>query len=423
MTDPCLLTAVQALRLINAGKLSPVDLIASCLDRIADREAKTKAFVWFDASLGSLAAAKARVGRLAGIPVGVKDVLDTSDMPAQYGSPIWSGYRPRADAAAVALARGQGAVVLGKTVTTEFAVRHPGPTTNPHNHAHTPGGSSSGSAAGTADYYFPLSIGTQTAGSIIRPAAFCGVVGYKPTFGMIPRVGMKLMAESLDTIGVLARTVADAALFAGVMSRRDLGNPDEKPERAPRIGLCLSSSWNDALSETQALFGNLARVLSKKGASVTSFELSYDFDSLMEDHATIQYSESGKSMSWELGRHRELISPVLLELLDQGLKYSPNDVENAYTRLAQLRSHFDHALGDVDILVTPSAAGQAPQGLSSTGNASFNRIWTALHVPCITVPACAGPDGLPLGVQIVGRRFQDAVVLKWAQWTADALRN
>lgn len=423
MTDPYLFTAVQALRLINAGELSPIDLVASCLDRIADQEAKTQAFVWFDANLGRLAAAHAREGRLRGIPVGVKDVLDTSCMPAQYGSPIWSGYRPRADAAAVALAKAQGAIVLGKTVTTEFAVRHPGPTTNPHNHEHTPGGSSSGSAAGTADYYFPLSIGTQTAGSIIRPAAFCGIVGYKPTFGMIPRMGMKLMAESLDTIGVLTRSVADAALFAGVMSRCDLGNPDEKPGRAPRIGLCLSSSWGDALPETQALFGNLAHALSKNGANVTSFELSDDFDSLMGDHATIQYSESGKSMSWELNGHRELLSPVLLELLDQGLEYSPDDVAYAYTRLAQLRNRFDSALGDIDILVTPSAAGQAPKGLSSTGNASFNRIWTALHVPCVTVPAGTGPAGLPLGVQIVGRRSQDTAVLKWAQWIAQALQK
>ena len=201
-----------------------------------------RAFAWFEADAARTAAGDRPPGPLHGLPVGVKDVLDTADMPSEYGSPIWQGWRPRADAAAVAWARAAGAVVMGKTVTTEFATRKPGPTTNPANAAHTPGGSSSGSAAGVAAGFFPLAYGTQTAGSVIRPAAYCGVVGYKPSFGTISRIGMKIMSDSLDTVGVMARSVADCALFAGAVSGRDLGDPDAKPDRAPRIGICRSPS-------------------------------------------------------------------------------------------------------------------------------------------------------------------------------------
>ena len=206
MRDPVLLTATEAAQLIRDGKLSPAELMEACLARIAEREPVVRAFAWFDPAVARQAAAGASPGSLHGLPVGVKDVLDTSDMPSEYGSPIWSGWRPRADASAVAWTRQAGGVVIGKTVTTEFATRKPGPTGNPHNPAHTPGGSSSGSAAGVAAGFFPLAYGTQTAGSVIRPAAYCGVVGYKPTFGMINRFGMKLMSESLDTVGVMART-------------------------------------------------------------------------------------------------------------------------------------------------------------------------------------------------------------------------
>jgi Asp-tRNA(Asn)/Glu-tRNA(Gln) amidotransferase A subunit family amidase len=225
----------------------------------------------------SAAARQAAAGHdrgLHGLPIGVKDVLDTADMPSGYGSPIWRGWRPRGDAAAVAWARAAGAVAVGKTVTTECATRKPGPTGNPHNLRHTPGGSSSGSATGVADGFFPLAFGSQTAGSVVRPAAFCGVVGYKPTFGMINRHGTKLMSESLDTVGVLARSVADCALFAGAVAGRDLGDPDTRPARAPRIGICRSPAWDLAVPETQALLPRVAAALGRAGASVVERELS-----------------------------------------------------------------------------------------------------------------------------------------------------
>ena len=214
------LTATAARARIQAGQLTPAELMEACLARVAEREPVLRALAYLDPALARASAAAARPGPLHGLPLGVKDVLDTADMPAEYNSPIWRGNRPRADAAAVAWARAAGAAVLGKTVTTEFATRFPGPTANPHNPAHTPGGSSSGSAAGVAAGYFPFAYGTQTAGSVIRPAAYCGIVGYKPSYGTIERHGMKLMSFSLDTVGVLARTVADCALLVGAVRAR-----------------------------------------------------------------------------------------------------------------------------------------------------------------------------------------------------------
>ena len=214
-------------------------------------------------------------------------------MPSEYGSPIWAGWRPRADAAAVAWARAAGAVAVGKTVTTEFATRKPGPTTNPANPGHTPGGSSSGSAAGVAAGFFPLAYGTQTAGSVIRPAAYCGVAGYKPSFGMISRVGMKIMSDSLDTIGVLARSVADCAVFAGAVSGRDLGDPESRPTGAPRIGLCRSPTWDLAAPETQALLERVGGALGRAGASVSDRELPAAFAALVQAHPIVMNSESG----------------------------------------------------------------------------------------------------------------------------------
>jgi len=421
MPDPSCLTAVAAAREIAAGRLSPAALTEACLDRIAAREPTRRARAWLDPAAARAAAAAARPGPLHGLPIGVKDVLDTADMPSQYGSVIWEGHRPRADAACVAWARAAGAVVIGKTVTTEFAVRAPGPTVNPHAPGRTPGGSSSGSAAGMADGFFPLAFGTQTAGSIIRPAAFCGVVGFKPSFGAIPRNGMKIMSDSLDTIGVLARGVADCALFAGAVSGRDLGVPVAKPGRPPRLGLCRSPVWDKAAPETQALMAGLAETLSRAGARVEERELPADFAALIEAHPVVQYAESARAMGWELATQPGRISPELRALLEDGLSRPPESLDAARLVLRRLQDAFPAAMEGLDALVTPAAPGQAPEGLGWTGDPAFNFIWTSLHVPCVAVPAGQGPDGLPLGVQIVGRRGADRDALGWAQWVAAAL--
>jgi Asp-tRNA(Asn)/Glu-tRNA(Gln) amidotransferase A subunit family amidase len=421
MQEPTKLTATEAARLIRADRLRPMDLMEACLARIAEREPAVQAFAWFDADAARRGVTAARPGPLLGLPIGVKDVLDTADMPSEYGSSIWRGWRPRADAAAVAWARHAGAAVVGKTVTTEFATRKPGPTGNPHNPKHTPGGSSSGSAAGVADGFFPLAYGTQTAGSVIRPAAYCGVVGYKPSFGTINRFGMKLMSESLDTLGVIARSVADCALFAGAVAGRDLGDPDVRPERPPRIGICRSPPWDKASPETQTLLGRVASALARAGASVVDRELSPGVAAVEAAHPIVVNSESARALGWELANARDQISEGLRERLEFGLSRTEAEVAEAHAVFASAQRAFPACMEDLDALVTPSAPGQAPAGLEWTGDPAFNLIWTALHVPCVTVPAGVGPDGLPLGIQIVTRIGEDRQALVWAQWVAAAI--
>ena len=415
------LTAKQAVGLIQAGKLRPEDLMEAYLARIAERERSIRAFTWFDPAFARKSAAAARPGPLQGLPIGIKDVLDTADMPSEYGSPIWKFWQPRADSAPVAWARAAGAVAIGKTVTTEFATRKPGRTANPVDPRYTPGGSSSGSAAGVGAGFFPLAYGTQTAGSVIRPAAYCGVVGYKPTYGLISRIGMKIMSDSLDTVGVMARSVADCALFAGSVSGRDLGDPDAKPDRAPRIGICRSPAWPGAAPETQALLPRIAETLSQAGATVCDRELPEAFAALTTAHPIIMNAESARALGWELAVHPEGISEGLRERLAFGLGQSEADLARAYAVFEATQLAFPDVLADLDVLVTPSAPGQAPKGLDWTGDPAFNFIWTSLHVPCVTVPAGVGPDGLPLGIQIVGRAGEDRAVLAWAQWVASAI--
>jgi Asp-tRNA(Asn)/Glu-tRNA(Gln) amidotransferase A subunit family amidase len=421
MPDLAKLTATEAARMMRDGSLTPVDLMDACLERIAERELAVRAFAWFDADAARRAALLARPGPLQGLPIGVKDVLDTSDMPSEYGSPIWRGWQPRADAAAVAWARTAGGVMIGKTVTTEFATRKPGPTANPHNPKHSPGGSSSGSAAGVADCFFPLAYGTQTAGSVIRPAAFCGVVGYKPTYGMINRFGMKVMSESLDTVGVMARSVADCALLAGAVAGRDLGDPDVRPERAPRIGICQSPAWSAASPETQALLPRVSTALARAGATVVDRELPSSVAVIAQAHPIVMNHESGRALGWELANAPGQISEGLRERLKFGLSQSEAVVADAYAKFDRAQRGFPACMEGLDALVTPSAPGQAPAGLQWTGDPVFNLIWTSLHVPCVTVPAGTGPDGLPLGIQIVTRIGEDREALAWAQWVAAAI--
>jgi Asp-tRNA(Asn)/Glu-tRNA(Gln) amidotransferase A subunit family amidase len=413
------LTATEAARQIAAGSLKPADLMEACLDRIAERDPTIHAFAFHDPDAAR--SAVPRAGRLHGIPVGVKDVLDTGDMPSGYGSPIWKGWRPRADSAPVSWTRATGGVVIGKTVTTEFATRKPGPTANPANPGHTPGGSSSGSAAGVADGMFPVAFGTQTAGSIIRPAAYCGVVGYKPTYGTISRIGMKIMSDSLDTVGVMARSVADCAFFAGAVSGRDFGDPDSNPGRSPRIGICRSPSWDVAAPETEALLARVEAALARAGAMVETRELPDTFSALKSAHPIVMNSESARALGWEMATHPDGLSEGLRERMAFGLGQSEAALTEAYDVFARTQHAFPEAMAGLDVLVTPSAPGEAPNGLEWTGDPAFNFIWTSLHVPCVTVPVGTGPNGLPLGIQIVGRRGEDRAVLAWARWVEAAV--
>ncbi len=413
MTELAFLTATEALARIHAGSLKAGDYIAACLDQIAAREGVVQAFASFNDSHVRNAALVS--GLISGMPIGVKDVLDTQDLPSEYGSPIWQGHRPRADAACVAWARRHGGVVMGKTVTTEFATRKPGATSNPHNAAHTPGGSSSGSAAGVAAGFFPFAFGTQTAGSIIRPAAYCGVVGYKPSYGMIPRLGMKVMSESLDTIGTMARSVADCVLLANAAGGGDLGDVTAPPGRAPRIGLCPGPASATATPETRALLERVARKLEAAGAVLVDRPLPQTFAAFDTLHPLVMQGESAQSMGWELAHHAAQISDGLREKLLWGIDQGAEALDHAQAEMIWLQGVFGEWMQEIDFLLTPSAQGEAPEGLDWTGDPMFNGVWTALHVPCVTVPAGTGPKGLPLGVQIVGARGRDRATLAWAE--------
>ncbi len=359
-------------------------------------------------------------GVLGGIPVAFKDVIDTADMPSQYNSPIYRGNRPRTDAACAALVRHAGGVVLGKTVTTEFAWRTPGPTRNPHNLAHTPGGSSSGSAAAVADFMVPVAFGTQTGGSTIRPAAYCGIVGYKPSFGMINRAGLKALAESLDTIGVMARTVEDCSLLAHVISGRALPDFASVLTSAPRIGLCRTSRWKDASPDTQALLESTAAALSVKGAEVYEIALPPDFDRLYEDQSLIMSFEATRSLAWERFNHPDLLSDHLRDTLAAAAMTPREKYDEAMSRARICRQVLAESMLNCDVLLTPSAPGEAPVGIENSGSSIFNRNWTLLGVPCVTLPAGLGLSGLPLGVQLVGNYNDDERVLLVAEWVRRA---
>lgn len=359
-----------------------------------------------------------RRGRLHGIPIGVKDILDTHDMPTSYGSPIYAGHRPTVDAASVAIARRHGMLPLGKLVTTEFAAWPPGPTVNPHDVSRTPGGSSSGSAAAVAVGMVPVAFATQTTGSIIRPAAFCGVVGYKPSHGTLPTSGAKAISESFDTVGVITRTVADAALVVGALSSRSLEPPSELA--VPRLGICPTHEWGAALPETVALFDALPGLLERAGARSTEVALPDAFAGLAAAQGTIWTFEIARCLADEHRRHRELIREPLRGMLDEGAAMPVAEYDAACDRLRECRAMLGTVFHDVDALLVPAAPGEAPD-VATTGDPIFNRVWSALGGPAITVPAGLGPSRMPLGVQLVGPPGHDARVLACAAWVEKAL--
>jgi Asp-tRNA(Asn)/Glu-tRNA(Gln) amidotransferase A subunit family amidase len=360
--------------------------------------------------------AQASAGLLHGLPIAVKDLFDTCDMPSSYGSPIYANHRPAADAACVALARAAGAIVVGKTVTTEFATFHPGPTCNPHNLLHTPGGSSSGSAAAVADWMVPLAFGSQTAGSIVRPAAYCGVVGYKPTFGTVNRVGVKMISDTLDTVGALARSVPDVALFVAALADRPELLIERPLGRPPRVGLCRTHQWDRAHPETVTAFEDAARGLGEAGATLRDVVLPPQFAELVDAQIAIMVHEVARSLSYERLVHREKLSVEMIAMIDAGLAVSSARYDAARALAQRSRSSLAEVFADVDVLLAPSTVGEAPYGIAATGDPLFNRMWTLLHTPCVHLPSAAGPRGLPVGITIVGPIGGDQAMLLAADW-------
>lgn len=416
---PQAVSATAARAAMAAGYLTAVAYLEACLERIAASEGAVRAFVAMDIPAARRAAEAAdragRPGLLGGIPVGVKDVIETAGLMTGHGSPIWAGWRPRADASAVALTRAAGGYVMGKTVTTEFATRHPGATANPWNIGHTPGGSSQGSAAGVAAGFFPVAFGTQTAGSILRPAAYCGVTGYKPSYGTIHRAGMKVMSENLDTIGAIGRGLADCALLVTAASgRTEL--PPGAATSAPRIRVTPGPAEAMLCDATRALLAEVAARLSAAGAQVADASLPASVLAGAEAQPTVMYGEIAQALAWEAANASAQISPGLRANIATGAALPPGGLDAARARMVAAQAAYLDWMGDADLVLTAAAPGEAPEGLGWTGDPACNALWTALHGPCVSLPAGFGPKGLPLSIQLVGKRGADIAFLQAAQW-------
>jgi Asp-tRNA(Asn)/Glu-tRNA(Gln) amidotransferase A subunit family amidase len=416
------LSALDLARRIEAGTITARAVVDLCAEAIARREGEIGAFAALDVAAAQRAsqAEGLRLAPLHGLPVGIKDIFDTADFATEYGSPIYAGHRPRADAALVALVRRAGGIVLGKTVTTELASLQPAGTRNPRNPAHTPGGSSSGSAAAVAAGMLPLGLGSQTGGSVIRPAAFCGVAGFKPSFRLLPTVGMKCFSWSLDTAGLFAAGVADVAFAATAITGRDL-RIDQRAPAAPSLALVRTHLWSQASPAMQAALEQAARAAAAAGARVRELELPPIFEDAMRAHVTIQDHEAYRALAYEIDHHHERLGPILRQQLGRAAAIDCDTYDEARRTARGARRMFADLMADTDAMLTPSAPGVAPHGLGSTGDPAFNRLWTLLGPPCINVPGFADASGLPLGVQIVGRFARDRTALEAAWFLERAL--
>lgn len=404
--------------LLASGQRTAEDVARSCLERVQLRDTDVHAWSFVDpdaviAQARALDRAGPR-GPLFGIPVGIKDVILTQDMPTQYNSPIYQGFHPRIDAACVATLRAAGALVFGKTETVEFAATgRRAPTRNPHNLAHTPGGSSSGSGAAVADFHVPLTLGTQTGGSIIRPASYCGVYGFKPTWNLVSREGAKMFAASLDTVGWFARSAADLALLLQVY--------DPAPAAAPfviagaRIVLCRSPVWEHADADTRAAFATARARLRGAGATVIDLALPASFAGLPAAQLLIMRAEARSAFLADYRNDAAALHDSIRDMVDNTAGNTRAQLCAAYDLAASCRHTFDRIAAEYDAVLTPSTVGCAPEGLLKTGPLTFNGIWSVLQVPVVNVPGLTGAGGLPVGLSIVGPRFADHLVLAAAE--------
>ncbi|MCY0096062.1 amidase [Hoeflea ulvae] len=403
----------------DAGKAKPELMVALSRDAIARREPAIKAFAHVAAH-----PEVAKDGPMAGIALGVKDILDTYDQPTSYGSPAYAGHHPRIDSAIVNLARRRGATIIGKTTTTEFAYFQPTETVNPHNPAHTPGGSSSGSAAAVAAGMIPAAIGTQTGGSVIRPAAYCGIAGYKPSYRLLPTTGMKAFAPSLDTIGLFAASVENVALLAALLTGRDLAfNANEMPvvPSSIRVGVYRCGMLKSADPAMRAALNKAADMAADAGFDVGEIGEPEAMARASEAHSTIEAYEAGLACGPDLARFPDLLSPLLLNTLVEGQDISPQDYDAARRLAKRGRATTTALFGEVDILLTPSAPSAAPLGLNLTGDPRFNKLWTLMGTPAVNIPGFKNENGMPLGIQAVARFGQDKMLLAVAALLERAL--
>ena len=422
--DPARLTASEAARRIAEGALTSEALVGACLARIEEREPLVQAWAALDPAdvlaRARAADAVARAGPLHGVPFGVKDIFDTTELPTEYGSPLYEGNQPASDSAAVAALREAGALVLGKTVTTEFAYRTPGATRNPHHPDHTPGGSSSGSAAAVADGMVPFALGTQTGGSTIRPAAFCGIFAFKPTYGFVNSDGVHPLATALDTVGWFARSIEDLALVGAVLSTTQSAALDA-PSQPLRIGVVRTVEWGRVSPAGQRAIEETAAAIEAAGGQVSDLDLPAECDGLGGAWDSIVAAGAASAFAREYREQRDGLSPALRELIEAGRALGGPARSEAESLALHCRAAVSETFAQVDAFLTPSAPGEAPVGLSSTGDPLCNRVWTLLRLPCVALPSGRGEGGLPIGVQLVGRHGGDQSLLELASAVADLL--
>lgn len=431
------MSAAEAAAAIQSGETTSEELVQACLDHIATLEDSVGAWAHLDPEYALQQARDAdlqrrsgmSVGPLHGVPVGVKDIFDTRDMPTEDGTVLHAGRTPAYDATAVALLREAGAVIMGKTVTTELAVYAPGKTRNPHDPARTPGGSSSGSAAAVAAHMVPLAIGTQTNGSVIRPASYCGVFGYKPSHGLISRYRVLQQSRALDQVGVFGRTVADVALLAEQLMGFDERDPDmrprsrpnltgtatEEPLVPPRLAFVKTPAWDQADKDVQDAFAELMEFL---GDEAEELDLSDLLENAVSWHRTIMEADLARSFRREYERGKESLSATLREMIERGQQCLAMDYNEALEQIPVLNSALDEILLEYDAIITPATTGEAPAGLESTGSPVFCTPWTLCGMPSISVPILQGSNGMPIGVQMTAARNDDARLLRTANWLA-----
>ncbi len=436
------LGAAQLVQMIEGGEITSLELVEACIARIDAKEDEIGAWTHLDRDFArgqagrcdALHADGMPTGPLHGIPVGIKDIFDTADFPTENGSVLCDGRHPEKDCTAVSLLRAAGAVIMGKTVTTEFAVYSPGKTRNPHDLERTPGGSSSGSAAAVAAGMVPLAIGSQTNGSVIRPASFCGIVGFKPTHGRISRSGALPLSRILDHIGVFARTLEDAALIAECLMIYDPADPDTKPSAAARLpdftqqdpplelkfAFVKSPVWDQAEPDAQAAFEELHEFL---GDQCDEVPMPPEFDAAVGNLKNIMNADLARFLSAYVERGEDQISEILLGMIKDGKSVSALDYNNSVDQITPLADWVLSLSDDYDAILTPATCGEAPLGLEATGDPIFCTTWTYLGVPAITLPLMEGENGLPIGVQLIGPRGNDARLFRTARWLVNKVAN
>ena len=439
-------SAIDARALIERGLLTSCELVEACLKRIDELEPTIGAWAHLDRDIALQQARAADefrksglpIGALHGLPIGIKDIIDTADYPTERGTVLHQGRQPDRDATLVSLLKEAGAIILGKTVSTEMAVYAPGKTRNPHNPEHTPGGSSSGSAAAVAAAMVSLSVGTQTNGSIIRPAAYCGVYGYKPSFGRISRHGVLEQSPPLDTIGVFARDLADLALIADVLMRYDAqdsamipiappciaGIMAQEVPANPHFAFVRSPVWDQVEEVTRDGLRELIDATNQaQQKTIDIVDLPPLFDDLHEDHRRLMEGDLARSFADEYQRGKEELSPVLREMIERGQQVSSDDYDNALARMQEYNAFLEQVFEDFDAILTPSTAGPAPAGLTATGSPVMNTIWTFCGTPALNVPLLQSAEGLPIGVQVVGAKDDDARLFRSTRWLLNILND